>query len=169
LAAAEQTHAVLGAAQRARLHQGLGIDHATRVELLGVDRILDAVQIDLDEIEREDVVEAALRQTAMHRHLAALEALDAHAAARGLALAATGRGLALARPNAAADAHALLARAGVVGDLAELHRPSPIALLLVDDADEMVNLGDHATNRRRIRQLGDPADLVELQPDQRRT
>src|SRR3569833_3722021 len=33
----------------------------------------------------------------------------------------------------------------------------------------MKNLGDHTTNRRRIRQLGDPADLVEIQPDQRRT
>src|SRR4051794_29487929 len=31
----------------------------------------------------------------------------------------------------------------------------------------MMNLGDHAADRRRIRQLGHPADLVELQPDQR--
>src|ERR1700709_528920 len=32
----------------------------------------------------------------------------------------------------------------------------------------MLNLGDHAANRRRILQLGDPADLVEFQADQRR-
>src|SRR5438477_5278876 len=42
-------------------------------------------------------------------------------------------------------------------------------LFLADDADEMLNLCDHAANRRRILKFGDPADLVELQPDQRRT
>src|SRR6266567_3899340 len=40
---------------------------------------------------------------------------------------------------------------------------------LADDTDEMLNLCDHAANRRRILQFGNPADLVELQPDQRRT
>src|ERR1700720_3908327 len=40
-------------------------------------------------------------------------------------------------------------------------------LLLVDNADEVLNLGDHAANRRRVLQLGDPADLVELEADQR--
>src|ERR1700731_2082082 len=44
-----------------------------------------------------------------------------------------------------------------------------LPLFLVDDADEMLNLGDHAANRRGIPQLGDPADLVELEADQRRT
>src|SRR2546423_15609451 len=33
----------------------------------------------------------------------------------------------------------------------------------------MLNLGDHAANRRGVLQLGDPADLVELEADQRRT
>src|SRR5580700_11201906 len=42
-------------------------------------------------------------------------------------------------------------------------------LLLVDNADEVLNLGDHAANRRRVLQLGDPADLVELEADQRRS
>src|SRR3954470_11589489 len=42
-------------------------------------------------------------------------------------------------------------------------------LLLADDADEMLNLADHAANRRRIRKLGNPADLVEVEADQRRT
>src|SRR5471032_2194417 len=41
--------------------------------------------------------------------------------------------------------------------------------LLVDDADEMLNLGDHAANLRRIFQFANPADLVEIQSDQRRT
>src|SRR3954470_6495303 len=42
-------------------------------------------------------------------------------------------------------------------------------LLLADDADEMLNLADHAANLRRILKLGNPADLVELEADQRRT
>src|SRR6478752_4611969 len=42
-------------------------------------------------------------------------------------------------------------------------------LFLVDDADEMLNLGDHAANCRRVLQLGDTTDLVELEADQRRT
>src|ERR1700730_2330276 len=43
------------------------------------------------------------------------------------------------------------------------------SLFLVDDADEMLNLGDHAANSRRVLELGDPADLVELEADQRLT
>src|ERR1700761_9361929 len=41
-----------------------------------------------------------------------------------------------------------------------------LALLPVDDANEMLNLGDHAANLRRVLKLGHAADLVELQPDQ---
>src|ERR1700680_4826912 len=41
-------------------------------------------------------------------------------------------------------------------------------LFLVDDADEMLNFCDHAANPRGVRQLGDVADVVELEPDQRR-
>ena len=57
-------------------------------------------------LDANGVVEAALGQAPMQRHLAAFEALDAHARARGLALAAAAAGLALARADAAADAHA---------------------------------------------------------------
>src|SRR4030088_3840403 len=124
----------------------------------------------------------------MDRHLAAFESLDAHAGARGLALAATAGGLALAGTDATADPHALFGRGGIVGDIAELHRSLPLSLehdldrkpvatfrdhapilFLVDDADEMLNLCDHAANCRGVLQLGDPADLVELEADQRRT
>src|SRR4051812_2802988 len=48
-------------------------------------------------------------------------------------------------------------------------RDHATSLFPVDDADEVLNLGDHAANCRRILQLGDPADLVELEADQRRT
>src|SRR5882757_540407 len=110
-AAAEQPHAVLGAAQHAGLDQRFGSDGFLDIDQLRVDRLLQPVEIDLGEVEPEDVVEAALRQTPMQRHLAALEALDAHARTRGLALAAAARSLALAGTDATADAHAFLARA----------------------------------------------------------
>src|SRR6185312_7332809 len=135
-AAAEQPQAVLGATDHAGLHQRFDGDGFLGVDQLGVDRSLQTVEVDLGEVEPEDVVETALRQAPMQRHLAALEALDAHARTRGLALAAAARSLALARTDATADTHALLARAGVVGDIAELHRPSPCFCLLADDADE---------------------------------
>src|ERR1700731_3969072 len=112
---AEQPDAILRTPQNAGFHQRLGVDGARGVERLGVDRPLDAVEVDLGKFEPEDIVEAALRQAPMQRHLAAFEALDAHARARGLALAAAARGLALAGADAAADPHALLARAGIVG------------------------------------------------------
>src|SRR5882672_557421 len=121
LAHAEQAHAVLGAAQHAGLDQRLRVHRCRDVELLGVDRLLNAVEIDLVELQPEWLVEAALRQAPMQRHLTALEALDAHARARRLALAAAAASLADARADAAADPHALLVRAGVVGDLVELH------------------------------------------------
>lgn len=38
--------------------------------------------------------------------------------------------------------------------------------LLADDAHEMRDLGDHAANLGRVRQLGDAADPVEFEPDQ---
>src|SRR5882757_5794665 len=95
-AAAEQPHAVLGAPHNLGLDQRFDGDGVRGVDQLGVDRILKTIEIDLGEIEPEDVVEAALRQAPMQRHLTAFEALDAHAGARGLALAAAARGLALA-------------------------------------------------------------------------
>src|SRR6185295_8676673 len=127
-AAAEQPQAVLGATDHAGLHQRFDGHGFLGVDQLGVDRFLQPVEIDLGEVEPEDVVETALRQASMQRHLAALEALDAHARTRGLALAAAARSLALAGTDATADAHALLARAGVVGDIAELHREIPLSL-----------------------------------------
>src|SRR6266702_8745959 len=171
LATAEQPQTGLGAAQHAGLDQRLDVHDAAGVDLLGIDRFLEPVEIDLGELDAEDVVEAALGQTAMHRHLAAFETLDAHARTRGLALAAAAGLLALARTDATADTHTLLARAGVVGDIAELHRPAPCVLrmiwsenrypvfgimrailLLVDNANEMVNLLDHAAGCRGVRQ-----------------
>ena len=84
------------------------------IEQAGVDRRLHLAEIDLVELDRErGVAEAALGQAAMQRHLAAFEALDAHAGARGLALAAAAAGLAHAGADAAADAHAFLRAPGL--------------------------------------------------------
>ena len=44
---AEQPHAVLGAAQDAGLDQRGGVDGRADIELAGIDRLLDAVEIDL--------------------------------------------------------------------------------------------------------------------------
>src|SRR5258705_3058203 len=125
LTPAEQAHAILGAPDHAGFHQRFGVDGAADVEQLGIDCVLNTIEIDLGKFEPEDVVEAALRQPPMQRHLATFETLDAHAGARGLTLAATAGGLALAGADATADPHALLARAGLVGDIVELHRWYP--------------------------------------------
>ena len=57
----------------------------------------------------------------MQRHLAALEALDAHAGTSRLALAAATGLLARTRTNAAPDAGALLGGAGIVVNAIESH------------------------------------------------
>src|SRR3954452_5430135 len=93
---AEQAYAVLGASDDPRLYQRGGIDGFLGVEQLGIDRLLNPIQIEFGEFQPENIIEAALRQAAMQRHLAALEALDAHAGTRGLALATAACCLALA-------------------------------------------------------------------------
>src|SRR5580700_9405639 len=113
----------------------------------------------------------------VQRHLAALEALDAHAGARGLALAAAAAGLAGAGADAAADARTLLARARPIRKFVQFHRRRPLVpmragngrppiLVLADHAHEVTNLRDHAARRRRVGNIGGTADAVELQPDQ---
>ena len=120
------------------------------VELAGVDRGLDLVRLIFVQLDRERrVAEAALRQAAMQRHLAAFEALDAHAGARGLALAAAAAGLAHAGADAAADAHAVLAGAGIVGDLVQFHLTSSTSSTTTH---QVPDLAQHAVGLRRIRQ-----------------
>src|SRR3546814_4133954 len=77
----EEADAVLAAAgHTSGLERGV-IDGRLRVELLRVDQLLDHAQIDDREVLAEDVVEAALRDTHVERHLATLEAVDRDAAA----------------------------------------------------------------------------------------
>src|SRR5262249_32936839 len=114
LAAPQEPHTILGSAQHARLHERFRVDHGARINLLGVYRLLQPIEIDLDKFEREGVAEAALRKPAMQRHLAAFKTLDAHTRTRGLTLAAASRLLALAGADAAADAHALFTRTRII-------------------------------------------------------
>src|SRR5690606_24657739 len=105
------------------------------------------------EMLREDVVEATLRQAAIERHLAALEAVDGDAGAGLLALDAAAAGLAGARADATAETLLGMGRAFVVTQIVEFHGLSPARLSgLVDDADEVRNGGDHAAHRRRVLQ-----------------
>ena len=122
LAFAEQPHAVMRALEHARLDERLHVDRPARAEMTFVDRDLYAAEIHLAEPAREDVVEPALRQAAMQRHLAAFESLDRDTGARLLTLGAAASGLALARTDAASDAHPVLARALAAGELIEFHR-----------------------------------------------
>src|ERR1700679_3438274 len=105
----------------AGLHKGLDRDRFGCTELAGVDRFLNAAQVDLVVIESRGRREAALGEAAMQRHLATLEALDAHARASRLAFAATPGLLALSRTDASADANARFRRSGIVPNFIELH------------------------------------------------
>ncbi len=59
---------------------------------------------------------------------------------------------------------------GIVGNIVQFHgvqSPVPNSFLsLVDDAHEMLDLGDHAARRRSVLQRGAPMQLVEPQPDE---
>jgi len=95
----------------------------------------------------------------VQRHLAALKTFDAHAGARGLALAATAGGLAFAGADAAAFAPSYLRAPGPAGESSSFN-------LVLHHFDEMGDLGNHAAGLRRIDKLGCAADLVELEPDE---
>src|SRR5579871_5007010 len=126
LALAQQAHAITQAPEHAGRDQRLAVDSLGNVETAGIDRLLQAVEIDLDIVQPMNVVEAALGHAHVERHLAAFEAVDGHARSRRLAFAAPAGGLALARADAPANAHARLAGARIVGELIEPHgRPVP--------------------------------------------
>src|SRR5690606_12783933 len=111
----------LGTAQDAGVDQSRDVDVLAGLELARVDRLLKRAHVDLVPVAAVPLAEAALRQTAMERHLTAFEAADRDARARRLSLAAASAGLADARPDATADAYARFPRAGVVLNLVEPH------------------------------------------------
>src|SRR5437762_7554838 len=88
--------------QNSRRAQRVGGYRRIGIEFLGVDSRLDAAHIDLIVFDRVRLVEAALRQPAIDRHLAAFETRLGAARTCRLALAAAPRGLAQPRADAAA-------------------------------------------------------------------
>ena len=129
-----------------------------------VDRGLDAAQIDLGIGLAEHVVEAALGQAPLERHLAALKRADRHAGARLLALLALARGL--AEPGAIAAAEPLLrvARARIVAQFVQTscdrHSPSP-------PAPDGATLWICPRIDGRVVEHARAVQLVEAEPDQR--
>src|SRR5690606_9694315 len=108
VAIAQHAHAVTDATDDAGLHQRRGVHGFLGVELLGIDRSLEPRYGDRHVVLGGHVAEAALRQAAVERHLAALEAVDGDARARALALHAAAGGLAGAGADAAPYALARL-------------------------------------------------------------
>ena len=95
---AQDAHAVERAADDARGHQRGDVHRLGRIEQPGVHGRLQAAEIDLVEDLAVELVEAALGQAPMQRHLAAFEAAEAHAGARRLALAAAAALLPMPEP-----------------------------------------------------------------------
>src|SRR5205085_3302618 len=104
LSAAEQADAVPRPAHNPRLDEHVDIALVCGIELASVDRLLHPREAHLIEALAEHVVEAALRQPPMQRHLPALEALDRNARTGLLAFDAAPAGFALARADPPADA-----------------------------------------------------------------
>src|ERR1043165_816748 len=103
-----------------RLAEGAFIDGHAVVETLEVRDVHDGV------LFLEDVGEAALRQTAMQRHLAAFEAGHAREAGAGLLpLLAAARGLAVSGSRTAADALLRVTRAFFRFEFAQFHWFTP--------------------------------------------
>src|SRR3546814_5447130 len=88
------------------------------------------------------MVEAALRNPHVERHLAALEPVDRDAGTALLALLAAPGGLALAGSDAASDAHAAFAGAFIV--------------------TKIVELDSHCTRFRCVRAMDRPEGLVRF-------
>jgi hypothetical protein len=170
LAISEQAHAVLGAADQPRRLQRLDSDRLLAVEPARIDGGLDAAEIELVELLGEDVVETALRQAPMQRHLTTFEALDGDAGARLLALHALARGLAQPRADTAAEPLLGVGSAWLVSNLVQPHDVVSLLLCRVvfDDAHEMGDFRDHAAHLRAVDQRAALVHLVEPEPDQGR-
>src|SRR6185437_2092471 len=118
----QQLHAVPRAAQHAGLDQILGLHRRTGLQSALVDRALQYAEVDHGIALAESLaVEAALGKPAMQRRLAAFEAVEGDAGARGLDLAAAGAGLAFARADATTAPLGAIMGAAVILDLVEFH------------------------------------------------
>src|SRR5262249_12204745 len=106
--------------QRRSARHHAGVLHRLDVDL-AVEALAEVAEVHREGLATKRVLEAALGQAALHRHLPAFET-DAGAVVAGpgrVALPALAGGLAMARAHAAADALPLPVRAGVVLEIAE--------------------------------------------------
>jgi hypothetical protein len=169
LALAEDLDAVARPGDDAGRKQRLDRHRRAGVELAGVERLLNAPEIDFVVVGRKRIVESALRQAPMQRHLTALEALDRHAGARLLALDAAAGRLALARADAAPDRTRFLLAPGLsVISLSFMAASSlPVDGFGVDDFHEMRHLSDHPAHGRRVFQRAAAADARQAEAKKR--
>src|SRR5690606_33043584 len=114
-----------GATNNAGLDQRIAGNGFISRELTGIHSSLNAAERYGVKALREDVLEAALRQATVKRHLAAFKAVDGYAGTRLLTLDTTTTGLAGARTDTTAQALARMRRALVVLDLVKFHVTSP--------------------------------------------
>ncbi len=121
MALREQADRQAGIPHQAAGRERGGIDLRVGRQTPGVDQSLHPTEIHHGVAFGKDVFEAALRQPAIKRHLAALEPQDRHAGTGLLSLHAPATGLALAGADTATDAHPLAAGTGVVGKFIKLH------------------------------------------------
>src|ERR1700689_1787584 len=126
----QKPYAISDAAKNARLDQRFAINLGVGFKRARIERLLQTAEIDDVEMLAEILArEAALGQPPVQRRLAAFEAVQGNAGARGLALAAARAGLALARADAPAAAFGAVMSAPIVLDLVQFHgfhRLSPI-------------------------------------------
>src|SRR5690606_4557514 len=125
LALGEHADAVELAADDTGRDQNVLGDFGLGVEPARIDEALALAEVYHGELLLVGLVEAALRQPAIKRHLAAFVAADGDARAGLLALDAAAGGLALAGPGTARDALGLLRCTGIVPEFVQFHVASP--------------------------------------------
>src|SRR5439155_11537829 len=118
-ALAEKADAGIPASENSCREERLDGDRGVDVELLRLNRRLNAGEIHLVVLDGIRLIETALRQSPVDRHLAALEARFGSARARGLTLAAAPPGLAESGADAPAEPLARAPSPAVVGNLIE--------------------------------------------------
>src|SRR6056297_3727326 len=145
LALGQNAHTVELTPHQARGHEHILSDLGSAVDLARLDEFLDQAEVHHRKGLAVRLVEAALGQTLVERHLAALVALDGHTRAGFLTLDTTATHLAHARARATADAFLALGRAVIVTKFVQFHcryllagcgpqrREWPTTALLVDD------------------------------------
>src|SRR5690606_6781746 len=116
--------------------------------LARVDELLDHAKVHLGVVLGERIVEATLRNSHVQRHLAAFEAIDAHARTGLGALLAAAGGLALARTDTTAHTHAAFPGAGIIPQIIEFHDVA-LAFALIRAEKEVTPVKPDATEINR--------------------